>query len=118
MDAIKKKMQTMKVDKDNAATKAEKLENDAKEANARADKTEEEVRANQKKVQQIENDLDQVQEQLMQTNSKWDEKEKAFQNVSKCYFCRFFFLCKEKKIQTSHHTTTCHHANMRIKCYT
>jgi len=58
MDAIKKKMQTMKVDKDNAADRAEKCDQDARDANARADKTEEEVRALQKKQQQLENDLD------------------------------------------------------------
>jgi len=49
MDAIKKKMQAMKVDKDNALIKADKCEEEAREANSRADKTEEEVRSLQKK---------------------------------------------------------------------
>lgn len=106
MEAIKKKMQAMKLEKDNAVDRAEQAENTARDANTRAEKVttwqksqsidsnlifclfffwqqaEEEVRALQKKIQQIENELDQVQENLAQANSKLEEKEKALQNVS------------------------------------
>lgn len=38
MDAIKKKMQAMKLEKDNAADKADAMEGQAKDANLRAEK--------------------------------------------------------------------------------
>ncbi|CAG0882724.1 unnamed protein product [Darwinula stevensoni] len=80
MDAIKKKMQAMKLEKDNAMDRADTLEQQSKDSNLRAEKAEEEVRALQKKMQQVENDLDQVQEQLTQANTKLEEKDKALQN--------------------------------------
>ncbi|KAK6631424.1 hypothetical protein RUM44_005951 [Polyplax serrata] len=82
MDAIKKKMQAMKLEKDNAMDRAQMCEQQAKDANLRAEKAEEEARSLQKKIQQIENELDQTQEQLMQVNAKLEEKDKALQNVS------------------------------------
>lgn len=82
MEAIKKKMQAMKLEKDNAVDRAEIAEQGARDANLRAEKSEEEVRGLQKKIQQIENELDQVQEQLSQANVKLEEKEKTLQNVS------------------------------------
>ena len=44
MDAIKKKMQAMKVEKDNAMDRSDVCEQQAKEAKIRAAKAEEEVR--------------------------------------------------------------------------
>lgn len=82
MDAIKKKMQAMKLEKDNAMDRALLCEQQARDANLRAEKAEEEARALQKKIQTIENDLDQTQEQLMQVSAKLEEKDKALQNVS------------------------------------
>jgi tropomyosin-1 len=82
MDAIKKKMQSMKLEKDNAMDRADQMEQTARDANARADRAEEEVRNLQKKIQQIENEFDTCQEQLMAANTKLEEKEKALQNVS------------------------------------
>ncbi|CAG2103378.1 unnamed protein product [Medioppia subpectinata] len=79
MEAIKKKMQAMKLEKDNAVDRADTAEQGARDANLRAEKSEEEVRALQKKIQQIENELDQVQEQLAQANNKLEEKEKGLQ---------------------------------------
>ncbi|GBP06829.1 Tropomyosin-2 [Eumeta japonica] len=80
MDAIKKKMQAMKLEKDNALDRAAMCEQQAKDANLRAEKAEEEARQLQKKIQTIENELDQTQEALMQVNAKLEEKEKALQN--------------------------------------
>ena len=54
MDAIKKKMQAMKLEKDNAMDKADACEAQAKEANMRADKVNEEVGELQKKLAQVE----------------------------------------------------------------
>ena len=43
MDAIKKKMQSLKSETDNSLARAEQLDTEAKEANALAEKTEEHV---------------------------------------------------------------------------
>lgn len=96
MEAIKKKMQAMKLEKDNAVDRAEQAEQQARDANLRAEKSEEEVRALQKKIQQIENELDQVQEGLSQANVKLEEKEKTLQNVSS--IATFSSLFYSKKI--------------------
>jgi hypothetical protein len=45
MDAIKKKMQSLKSETENALARAAQLEAEAKDANARAEKTEEHVRS-------------------------------------------------------------------------
>lgn len=93
MDAIKKKMQAMKLEKDNALDRALLCEQQARDANTRAEKAEEEARTLQKKIQTIENDLDQTQEQETLVNGKLEEKEKALQNVSTTFFfIKFFFL--------------------------
>jgi len=95
MDAIKKKMQAMKLEKDNALDRALLCENQARDANLRAEKAEEEARTLQKKIQAIENDLDQTQEQETLVNGKLEEKEKALQNVStNVHFIITFFWHK------------------------
>merc|ERR1711992_440383 len=79
MDAIKKKMQAMKLEKDNAMDRADACEQQAKDANLRAEKAEEEVRDLQKKMQQLESDLDVTQEKLLNANQKLEEKEEALE---------------------------------------
>merc|ERR1719220_2965310 len=54
MDAIKKKMQAMKVEKDNAMDRSDACEQAAKDAKIRAEKAEEEVAELVKKSQQLE----------------------------------------------------------------
>merc|ERR1711970_207192 len=49
MDAIKKKMQAMKLEKDNAMDKADTLEQQNKEANLRAEKAEDDCRQLQRR---------------------------------------------------------------------
>ncbi|KAH8346616.1 hypothetical protein KR084_007120 [Drosophila pseudotakahashii] len=80
MDAIKKKMQAMKVDKDGALERALVCEQEARDANTRAEKAEEEARQLQKKIQTVENELDQTQEALTLVTGKLEEKNKALQN--------------------------------------
>ena len=82
MDAIKKKMQAMKLEKDNAMDKADACEGQAKEANMRADKVNEEVGELQKKLAQVEGDLVANKQALEQANKDLEEKEKALTNVS------------------------------------
>merc|ERR1712126_218823 len=70
MDAIKKKMQAMKVEKDNAMDRADVCEQAAKDAKVRAAKAEEEVAELVKKSQALEVELD-------KTGEKLKEKENA-----------------------------------------
>ena len=74
MDAIKKKMQAMKVEKDNAMDRSDACEQAAKDAKVRAAKAEEEVAELVKKAQQLEVELDKTKEELMQTTEKLKEK--------------------------------------------
>ena len=53
MDAIKKKMQSLKSETDNALARAMQLDSEAREANQRAEKTEEHVRWHYLQVMQI-----------------------------------------------------------------
>lgn len=97
MDAIKKKMQAMKLEKDNAMDKADACEAQAKEANMRADKVNEEVGELQKKLAQVEGDLEANKQNLEQANKDLEEKEKALTNVSMFlltspFFPKFFFV--------------------------
>ena len=77
MDAIKKKMQAMKVEKDNAMDRSDSCEQQAKEAKIRAVKAEEEVADLVKKAQQLEVELDKTKELLTTTTQRLEEKEKA-----------------------------------------
>merc|ERR1712203_310603 len=63
-----KKMQAMKLGKDNAMDRADACEQQAKDANLRAERAEEEVRDLQKRMNAVENDLDSTQKKLMNAN--------------------------------------------------
>merc|ERR1712203_921149 len=77
MDAIKKKMQAMKVEKDNAMDRSDVCEQAAKDAKVRAAKAEEEVADLVKKSQQLEVELDKTKEELQLTTEKLKDKENA-----------------------------------------
>merc|ERR1711860_206850 len=77
MDAIKKKMQAMKVEKDNAMDRSDVCEQAAKDAKVRAAKAEEEVADLVKKAQQLEVELDKTKEELQLTSEKLKDKENA-----------------------------------------
>merc|ERR1712212_603080 len=77
MDAIKKKMQAMKVEKDNAMDRSDACEQAAKDAKVRAAKAEEEVADLVKKSQQLEVELDKTKEELQLTTEKLKDKENA-----------------------------------------
>lgn len=81
MDAIKKKMQAMKLEKDNAQDKADAMEGQFKDANARAEKINEEVRELQKKLSQVENDLVTNKQLLEDSNKELENKEKQLTQV-------------------------------------
>ena len=64
MEAIKKKMQAMKVEKDNAMDRADACEEGAKQAKVRAEKAEDEVAELLNKARQLETELDLTKENL------------------------------------------------------
>ncbi|KAH7727645.1 tropomyosin [Aphelenchoides avenae] len=81
MDAIKKKMQAMKIEKDNALDRADAAEEKVRQITEKLERTEEELRDTQKKMMQTENDLDKAQEDLAQANGQLEEKEKKVQEA-------------------------------------
>merc|ERR1712176_398081 len=77
MDAIKKKMQSMKVEKDNACDRADVCEEASKVAKVRAEKAEDEVSELSAKARQLETELDLCSEKLGIVSLQLEEKEKA-----------------------------------------
>ena len=76
MDAIKKKMQAMKVEKDNACDQADVSEEKMKAARIRAQKGEDEVAELELKSRQLETELDITAERLSIATLQLEEKEK------------------------------------------
>merc|ERR1712114_125591 len=77
MDAIKKKMQAMKVEKDNACDRSDVCEEASKVAKLRAEKAEDEVAELAAKARQLETELDVTTEKLGIVSLQLEEKEKA-----------------------------------------
>merc|ERR1712121_236616 len=77
MDAIKKKMQAMKVEKDNACDRADVCEEASKAAKLRAEKAEDEVAELNAKARQLETELDLCTEKLGIVTLQLEEKEKS-----------------------------------------
>merc|ERR1711941_83689 len=76
MEAIKKKMQAMKVEKDNACDQADVSEEKMKAARIRAQKGEDEVEELLIKSRQLETELDMTAERLGIATLQLEEKEK------------------------------------------
>merc|ERR1712106_125474 len=76
MEAIKKKMQAMKVEKDNACDRVDVCEEQAKAAKLRASKAEDEVDELMTKARQLETELDLTTEKLGIATLQLEEKEK------------------------------------------
>merc|ERR1711970_830816 len=77
MDAIKKKMQAMKVEKDNACDRCDVTEEASKAAKVRADKAEDEVAELVAKSRQLETELDLTAEKFSIVSLQLEEKEKS-----------------------------------------
>merc|ERR1711953_1109280 len=77
MDAIKKKMQAMKVEKDNACDRGDQCEEASKVAKVRAEKAEDEVAELTAKARQLETELDLCTEKLGIVTLQLEEKEKS-----------------------------------------
>merc|ERR1711971_666680 len=76
MDA-NKKMQAMKVEKDNAMDRSDACEEGSKQAKVRAEKAEEEVLELTNKARQLETEVDVTSERLSIVTMQLDEKEKS-----------------------------------------
>merc|ERR1739838_855143 len=77
MDAIKKKMQAMKVEKDNACDRCDVCEEASKVAKIRAEKAEDEVAELVAKAGQVETELDLTSERFGIVSLQLEEKEKS-----------------------------------------
>ncbi|KAI1294178.1 Tropomyosin [Halotydeus destructor] len=81
MEAIKKKMAALKIEKDNAMDKMETAESTLREANSRCYKANEEIQGLVSKSKQIDNDLVLAQEELARTTTNLEDKEKSLTNA-------------------------------------
>jgi chromosome segregation ATPase len=80
MDAIRKKMQTMKFDIDALYDKIAAYENEIKESNAISDEHDKLIRDVGKKVQKFETNFEEIIEKMTASNAKMDEAEKEFKD--------------------------------------
>ncbi|KYN37321.1 Tropomyosin-2 [Trachymyrmex septentrionalis] len=78
MNAIKKRLQTLKLEKDLAMDKADLCDQQAKEANRREEKLRDEVRELAKKLMQMEHDLEVSKAQLIKSNRNLEIKERVY----------------------------------------
>lgn len=83
MNAIKKRLQTLKLEKDLAMDKADLCDQQAKEANRREEKLRDEVRELAKKLMQMEHDLEVSRAQQIKSNRDLEIKERVYIVVSK-----------------------------------
>ncbi|XP_039943891.1 tropomyosin alpha-3 chain-like [Hirundo rustica] len=90
MEAIKKKMQMLKLDKENALDRAEQAEAEQKQAEERSKQLEDELAAMQKKLKGTEDELDKYSEALKDAQEKLELAEKKAADVRKqwCERCR------------------------------
>ena len=78
MDAIRKKMQSLKSETDQLFNTINRLETEAKEANSRNEKCEADIRDLGKKITCYESDFDETNDKLTKTLESLEEKEKSF----------------------------------------
>ncbi|KAL8184554.1 UNVERIFIED_CONTAM: hypothetical protein K2H54_020261 [Gekko kuhli] len=81
MEAIKKKMQMLKLDKENALDRAEQAEAEQKQAEERSKQLEDELAAMQKKLKGTEDELDKYSEALKDAQEKLELAEKKAADI-------------------------------------
>lgn len=81
MDAIKKKMQAIKQEKDLAMDRADAMEQTSRDANARADRAQDEVDSLKKRTIQIEQEFEVTKVALETATQNLDTKEKNLLHV-------------------------------------
>ncbi|XP_038078456.1 tropomyosin-like isoform X3 [Patiria miniata] len=77
MENIKKKMQALKQEKENAMDARDTAENEMRAAREREEEAQDQIKELQSKIKTIETELDQVQDKLASNESKLAEAEKA-----------------------------------------
>merc|ERR1711997_412045 len=80
MDAIRKKMQSMKFDIDALYQKNAEYEDDIKSSNSISDQFDIQIRDTGKKVQKLETAFEEIQEKMTASAAKMDEAEKEFKD--------------------------------------
>ena len=81
MDAIRKKMQSLKGETDLLYATIARFEGDTKEANLLSDKHDADIRDLGKKIQTYEVDFDETNDKLTKAMTNLEEREKAFKNA-------------------------------------
>merc|ERR1739842_56828 len=81
MDAIRKKMQSLKSETDSLSAPIQTPEDSVKESNAKNDQHECDIRDLGKKIQTYEVDFDETNDKLTKVNLSYEEKEKEFKNA-------------------------------------
>merc|ERR1711962_309625 len=81
MDAIRKKMQSMKAETDDLYKKINEYETAAKEANGISDKYDAEIRDMGKKVAKLECSMEETLEKLQTSSAKMEEAEKVVKSA-------------------------------------
>ncbi|POI34831.1 hypothetical protein CIB84_001417 [Bambusicola thoracicus] len=81
MEAIKKKMQMLKLDKENAIDRAEQAEADKKQAEDRCKQLEEEQQGLQKKLKGTEDEVEKYSESVKEAQEKLEQAEKKATDV-------------------------------------
>ena len=80
MDAIRKKMQSMKVEIDDSYNKCKEFDDATKEANRDSDKNDIDIRDVGKKVQKMETKMEEILEQLQASNSKMEQLDAEYKD--------------------------------------
>ena len=81
MDAIRKKMQSLKGETDVLYATIARFEGDTKEANSQSDRHEADIRDLGKKIQGYECEFDETMDKLTKALTALEEKEKAFKTA-------------------------------------
>merc|ERR1711884_139086 len=111
MDAIRKKMQTMKFGCDDMYAKIADLEQSIRDANGESDRFDADIRDTGKRVQKLETGLEEVMEKMMQSAAKMDEAEKEFKDKDddvNAQSRRVLLLEEECRISVEKLATTVH----------
>merc|ERR1712156_644475 len=80
MDAIRKKMQSMKAETDELYAKIEEMQEATRDFNSASDGFDADIRDTGKKVGKFETNLEEIIEKMMQSSAKMDEAEKEFKD--------------------------------------
>merc|ERR1712029_625197 len=81
MDAIRKKMQSLKAETDGLYATIQKFEDATKEYNRQADQADCDIRDYGKKVQNLEISFDETNDKLTKATESLEEKEKMYKEV-------------------------------------